>query len=109
MRPKFGNNEENTNNHHTDDKKWGVWYSSLEFIKNTKSQDNSDDDNAHLTQTQVKYDGIFVFYLNRNLVLHSQILPQICKKIKDYIIFLCQKLSFSMILSSTKAAESVSS
>ncbi len=109
MSPKFGNNKENTDNHDTEDEEWGIWNSPLELIKKTKSEDNSDDDNAHLTQTQVKYDGIFVFYLNRNLVLHVQILPQICKKSKDYIIFSCQKLSFSMILSSTRVVVSVSS
>jgi len=108
MRAKFGNDEENTNNNDTDDKKWCIWDSPLKFVKNTKSKDNSDDDNAHLTQTEVKYDGIFVFYLNRNLVLHVQILPQICKKSKDYIIFLCQKLSSCMILFSIRGVESVS-
>lgn len=75
MGTKFGNDEENTDNNDADDEKWCIWYSPLEFVKNTKSKDDSDDDNAHLTQTEVKYDGIFVFYLNRNLVLHVQILP----------------------------------
>lgn len=109
MGAKFCDNKENTKYNSADDKKWRIRNSALEFVKNTKSKDNSDDDNAHLTQTEVKYDGIFVFYLNRNLVLHGQILPQICKKSKDYIIFSCQKLSFCTILFSTRAVVSVSS
>ena len=87
MRAKFGNDEENTDNNDTDDKKWRIWDSPLEFVKNTKSKDNSDDDNAHLTETEVKYYGIFVFYLNRNLVLHIQILPQIEKICKSLYYF----------------------
>lgn len=75
MCTEFRDNEKNTNNDHTDDKKWGIWYSALKFIEKPKSQDNSYDDNPHLTQTEVKNNGIFVFYLDRNLVLHEIILP----------------------------------
>lgn len=47
----------------------------MKLIKKTESQDDSDDNNPHLTQTEVKNNGVFVFYLDRNLVLHGLILP----------------------------------
>lgn len=75
MGTEFGNNETNPDNDNTDDEKRGIWYSALKLVKKPKSEDNSDDDNAHLTQTKVKNDGIFVFDLNGNLVLHRAILP----------------------------------
>lgn len=88
MCSKFCNNKENAHDNDADDEKWCIWYSSLKFIKQSKCENHSNDNNAHLTQTQVKNNGIFVFYLDRDLVLHTQIMPQICKKSKDYIIFL---------------------
>ena len=75
MGSKLGYYEKNRNNHDTYDKKWCCWYPSLKFIKKTKSQYNAYDDNTHLTQTQVKNNGIFVFDLDRNLVLHRVIVP----------------------------------
>lgn len=75
MGSKFCHYKENTNNYDADNEKWGIWYSALKFIKKTESKYHSDNNNPHLTQTQVKNNGIFVFYLNRNLVLHGLILP----------------------------------
>lgn len=75
MGTEFRNYKTNTDNDHTDDEKRGIGYSALKLVKKAKSEDNSDDDNAHLTQTKVKNDGIFVFDLDRDLVLHRAILP----------------------------------
>ncbi len=75
MSSKLRYNEKNRNNHDTYDKKWCCWYTAFKFVKKTKSEYDSYYDNPHLTQTEVKNNGIFVFDLDRNLVLHELIVP----------------------------------
>lgn len=75
MGSKFRYHEKNCDNHYTDDEKWRCRYATFKFVKKTKSEYDPYYDNPHLTQTKVKNNGIFVFDLDRNLVLHELIVP----------------------------------
>ena len=80
---KFCHNHKYQNEKYADDKKWRIGYSALEFVENAERQDHSNDDNAYLTQAELEDDGILVFYLDRDFILHDSILPYIAKECKS--------------------------
>lgn len=86
MGTKLRHKEKNTSNKYADDNQWGLGESSLKLVEKTKSEYKSDDNNTHLPQAETKNNSIFIFYLNRDFILHIHILPYFSAKYKPYML-----------------------
>ena len=102
---KFCYQEKDTDNQDTNDYEGSFRNLSIEFIKESEGKNQSHNDNTHLSQTESENNSIFIFYLDRDFILHIHILPHFSIKYKPSILTM-YTLQYNNIMDKSKTPNS---